>query len=494
VWLVCTAALTLWFARAATIDLSNFRPVSNDEGELIEVSYTLANQGVFGSPMYAGFFGADSHHLWTLPVQHAVDAVTFKVFGSGVAQARWVSVVAALVTLWCVGWLGLRWYGLTAAVLSEVLVTMWRSNLTQGVTGLPLLDVARVARYDVLAVAFGWLALLALARQSGRSHALAAGASASLAALSQFFGAAALPVVLLAGRNRTWLALGAVVVGLPWLLYAAAYRQDLAGQFSVYGARGQFLNPSFYVENLLAEPSRYLGVLDQPSTWLLLGLVPALVWLVWRCTQPARRGDRLLLLSLLCAFVLLSLLDATKTPLYAIVLFPGICLLLAASWSALLDRLRLLWLLASMVILAPVLSDGLQAYRLDRAQSAQVSAYLQVGQQIDTALAQEGVVLGPERWWWAEHQRPYISLRSLWFQWTSRNGSTSFNDLVAAWQPRSLIVNNNVRDDIRAFPSELQTQFWTFVDQCSRMVKDIDDPTYLDIRIYEVTGCYAGPR
>ena len=62
--------------------------------------------------------------------------------------------MAAVATLWCVGWLALRWYGLGAALLAELLLVVWRSNLTQGATGLPLLDVARVARYDVLAVAF----------------------------------------------------------------------------------------------------------------------------------------------------------------------------------------------------------------------------------------------------------------------------------------------------------------------------------------------------
>jgi 4-amino-4-deoxy-L-arabinose transferase-like glycosyltransferase len=487
----------VWFVRAAAIDLSNFRPVTNDEGELLEVSYTLANQGVLGSPMYAGFFGADSHHLWTLPVQHAVDAAAFKIFGAGIAQARSASVLAALATLWCVGWLALRWYGLAAALLSEVLLTVWRSNLTQGTTGLPLLDVARVARYDVLAVAFGSLALLALTQGAGRSGGLAAGASASLAALSQFFGAAALPVVLLASRQRhAWVVLGAATVGMPWLVYTAAYREDLAGQLTVYGARGEFLRPRFYVDNLLTEPSRYAGVLDHASTWLVLGFGPALVWLAWRCARVSRVGDRLLGLSLLCSLALLSMLDATKTPLYAILLVPGVCMVLAASWSAVLHRFwrhRAWWLAATGVMLAPVVADGLQAYRLDRAESAQVTAYAQVGQRIEAAVTGDGVVLGPERWWWAVHEHQYISLRSLWFQWTSQNGSTSFNELANRWQPRRLIVNNNVRDDIRAFPPELQEQFWAFVDQCARMVTQIDDPTYFDIRVYDVVGCYAGP-
>ena len=120
IWLVSTFALSLWFTSVAARDLGNFRPVSNDEVKLIEVGYELATHGVLGSDMYAGFFGADDHHLWTLPVQHILDPATFRVFGAGIAQARSLSVIAGLAVLWSVGWLVLRWYGLAAALICEL--------------------------------------------------------------------------------------------------------------------------------------------------------------------------------------------------------------------------------------------------------------------------------------------------------------------------------------------------------------------------------------
>jgi 4-amino-4-deoxy-L-arabinose transferase-like glycosyltransferase len=434
--------------------------------------------------MYAGFYGAEQHHLWTLPVQHLLDATAFKLFGAGIAQARWVSVVAAVSVLVSVGWFALRWYGLPAALLAEMLLVFWRSNLTLGATGLPLLDVARVARYDVLAVAFGCLTLFALSSKAP-TGSVAAGVSAGLAALSQFFGVAALPVALLASRNRLWTATAAGVTAAPWLAFLALNHADLAGQFSVYGARGAFLRPGFYAENILAEPTRFAGVLQQPGGWLLLGLLPALVWLV----RQRNGGSMLLALNLASCFFFLTVVDQTKTPLYAILLVPSICLLLAASWSA-LPR-NVLWLVATAVLTGAIVYDGLGAYTVDRAESQQVTAYQAVGDRIEGALPMDGVVLGPERFWWAAHDHSYISLRSLWFQWASAGGAVPFAQLAARWQPRSIIVNNNVRDDIRAFPPELATEFWTYVGACAQPRAEFDDPTYFDIQIYliAVTGC-----
>src|SRR6185503_2810269 len=97
-------------------NLANYRPVTNDEVELIAVGYKLATQGVLGSDLYAGFFGADRHFFITLPLQHVLQALSFQWFGAGVAQARAVSVAAGIAIVWLVGWLAYRWYGLAAAL------------------------------------------------------------------------------------------------------------------------------------------------------------------------------------------------------------------------------------------------------------------------------------------------------------------------------------------------------------------------------------------
>src|SRR5207237_3057596 len=188
-WALWTLALTLAFGRIAAYNLGNYRPVSNDEVELMAVAYKLATQGVLRSDLYAGFFGADQHFLIALPLQTIFEAISFRLFGAGVAQARWVSLVAGMMLVWVVSWLAYRWYGLATAVICGLLLVAWPSNLTSAPNGLPLLGVTRTARYDILAVTFGWLALAllnALLRQEHWAVALGVGLACGLAALAQF--------------------------------------------------------------------------------------------------------------------------------------------------------------------------------------------------------------------------------------------------------------------------------------------------------------------
>src|SRR6266851_2022495 len=203
-WAVSTLALTLVFGRIAAFNLGNYRPVSNDEMELMAVAYKLATQGVLGSDLYAGFFNADQHFLITLPLEHVFNAASFKLLGAGVAQMRWVSVVAGVALVWIVSWLAYRWYGLATAVICGLLLVAWPSNLTSAPNGLPWLGVTRAARYDILAVAFAWLALALLydlLRQKRWPIALGVGLACGLAALAQFMGAFVFPLVVV---NWLW--------------------------------------------------------------------------------------------------------------------------------------------------------------------------------------------------------------------------------------------------------------------------------------------------
>jgi hypothetical protein len=436
-----------------------------------------------------------------------------------------VSLVAALTIVWVVGWLAFRWYGLPTALLSEFLLVGWQSNLTAASDGLPLLGVGRTARYDVLAVAFGWLAIgfvyAALIRPN-RCLAFGAGACAGLAALAQFFGAFVLPVIgatwllIRRGSWRTdsttvWMALGAISALLPWAVFAAFNFYDLQGQLTVFGNRGDFLNPAFYATNVLGEPARYSHLLESPfvdstldaprSPWLLAvcGL-PACVYVGWRSRRASAIGDRLLLTSLVTFGGLLLLLDQTKVPLYAIILLPSICLALAAAWTAVLGWawrparrvwLRLLTGATSVCLLLIIVREGVRAYQVDFAQASAVTPYLGVGQQIRDALPDDARVMGPERWWWALHDHQYLSLRSVWWQWGLAAGASSqqpprFRDWVTRTQTDVVIVNINVRDDLLSFPEVLQTQFWDFIDQCTTLVTDIPNPNYFDTEIHAV--------
>ncbi len=504
-WLCTTLGLSLAFGWAAAYNLGNYRPVTNDEVELIAVGYKLATQGVLGSDLYVGFFGADQHFFITLPLQHVLEALSFRLFGAGVEQARGVSVVAGMSIVWLVGWLAYRWYGLAAGVVCEILLVAWPLNLTAASNGLSLLGVSRTARYDVLAVAACWLALVmldAVLRRPRAASGLVLGALCAIAALAQFMGSFVLPLVVVNwlwahGRGRVlwWIVVGAALALLPWAVFAAVHADDVAGQLTVYAGRGEFLRPSFYAENIAQEAGRYEHALRPASlsTWLLiLGIWPATAYVAWRCHRSGLVGDRVIWSSLVIFAGLLLLLDHGKSSVYAIVLLPSICLALSRLATGALASLwrRSPWLglvpsAAAAGLLVLVVLEGHAAYQLTLEQARQVSPYAGVGAQIDRALAPGSRVLGPERWWWAVHSHPYLSLRSVWWQWANAL-QPAFVDGTAWTDADNVVVNDNVRDDVLLFPASVQQRFWSFVNNCTTRVAALDDPTYFGIQVYQV--------
>ena len=119
-----------------------------------------------------------------------------------------------------------------------------------------------------------------------------------------------------------------------------------------------------------------------------------------------------------------------------------------------------------------------------------MTPYLAVAEQIEAAIPPGSPVLGPERWWWPLREHRYVSLRSLWFQWSAAAAAAGsepkFVDWVTRAQPDRVIVNVNVRADIHAFPDALQQQFWQFIERCTRLAADVDDATYFDTQVYAV--------
>jgi 4-amino-4-deoxy-L-arabinose transferase-like glycosyltransferase len=508
--------LTVYFVSQATVDLENYPPVSADEVTIMAISHNLATRGIFGIDAYAGFFNADQHWLLNPPAHFVSQAIAFQIAGTGVAQARWVSLLAGVSIIWMTSGLAFRWYGLGAALLASVLLVFWRSDLIGLDPGLPLLGVSRSGRYDVGAVAWSWasIALLdrALRRPAGVS-ALALGVCAGVATLTQFFGAFVLPLIAgvwLWQRGRRarvdstscWIAMGVALVVLPYTLYVARHLPDLAGQAARVDTSGrlQLGRAEFYRDNLVNEPSRFENR-SQPSpgaAWLLtVGVWPALAYLTYRAWRVRASGDRILWASL-CVFEgLLALFDRSKAPVYAIVLLPALCIMLAASWSAGLrwvwKRPRLLRLTAVTLTIGLgliLVREGISAYRTDQQRAQDVSRYLDVGRKIDAYLSSGARVLGSDRWGWVLHDHPFLSAGSLLSQWQNvglqYRSPIEFANQVAATGIDFFIVNNNVRGELTLFDPALQTQFWSFLATRSLKVADWQDTTYGRIEIYQL--------
>jgi 4-amino-4-deoxy-L-arabinose transferase-like glycosyltransferase len=537
-WLVCTIGLTAFFGSVLLVNLDNFRPLSSDDSWIMSISYKLATQGVLGSDMYAGFYNADQHWLINPPVHYISQAISFRIGGAGVAQARWVSVASAIVLIWVVGWLAYLWYGLPAALLTEMLLVLWRSDLIASYTDLPLLAVSRSGRSDLSALAWVWVSIIGLdryLRKPGWLVALILGFAAGLASLTQFFGVSVVFLIAVAllrfnrkdlptVRASYWIAAGFLMVVTPFALYALQHLPDLIDQSRLLGMeRIQFGSGEFYLSNISREADRFARLIYRPgpnlmlpslsdpplSPWLLvIGSVPTLTYLIWRLRRHSvpEVGDRILFSSLVVFEVFLTLFDETKAALYALILLPSICMSFAAFSVAVIRwavrappilSVRFAVACIGIASLAMIILEGAHAYQINQQQVMSVSNYLDVGRKIALYLEPNATVLGTERWWWALREDHYLSLTTLWTKDRGRaedsNHKPCIREMLGGGRPCYIIVNNNVRGDILSYPVEVQKDFWEFLEVCSVPLAAWTDKSYGQIQIYRAKPAPDAP-
>lgn len=511
-WLII---LSLFFVTVATMDLANYRPLSGDDGWILSASYKLATDGVFGSDMYAGFFDADRHYFIALPGQHVLQALSMYLFGPGISQARWVSVLSGLALLWAASLAAWRWYGPAVAIVTGIFLLFWQPALA-GEGGVPLVTLSRSLRYDLPAVAWIWLTILAFdgwLRRPTPVRSLLTGVASAAATLTQFFGSVTLIIVPLGvlahyGKRRptranvgSWL-LGFLSLAGPYALYVARHWQDALGQTAYLKRERASLGIQSLLGNLMREPLRYRPILEQldiaPGPWVLaLGVWPALAYLGLRLWRDGRRGDRMLALTLAATLLFLSLVDRTKAPIYALPLVPPLCMAFA-----LLATRMVSWVVgsvpwerrvagaAAVLLLALTVLHGFHFYYRDWRAASSVSDYQALGRAIDAELEPGTAVAGSERWWWPLREHDYLAVRNLAVQWKieaeQRDDGASFAALSQAYGIRYILVDVIVHTDIGIDSPLLQEQFDAFLERCATEEGQWADSTYGEISLYEV--------
>ena len=93
------AAIVAFYLITTLPNIGNHPIVGGDEGWIISGSAKLAQHGTFGTDLFAGFFKAQDRYYFNLPLHHLMLAAVFKLFGTGMTQARLVSAAFGLLTL-----------------------------------------------------------------------------------------------------------------------------------------------------------------------------------------------------------------------------------------------------------------------------------------------------------------------------------------------------------------------------------------------------------
>jgi 4-amino-4-deoxy-L-arabinose transferase-like glycosyltransferase len=389
--------------------------VHEDEPWQAVPGYTFWATGRFASDLFSGFGGSERHVYLFPPLSPLLVGASLRLLGPSLAAARLVPLLFVAAALVLTERLGTRLVspraGILAALLLSLVPVARASELLA--TGIPLADVARIARYDAVVPALGLASLLvALARPAGRRGVLPpllSGALAGLATLTHIYGAVWLAVSALAapaerrGRFRLLLGAGFVLALAPYALFVATGWDDFRAQTRSYGSRFDLLSPAFFLTNLLAERHRWSGVTGalrdgRPGAWIFLAAAVAGAAFVVR---DARRGDRRALL-LLCGLALFmasfALLLEQKNPLYVATVWPLAAVVAASGFTGLAAKSKpaARALLAAFLLLA--LLDGVRARVVATRAALSTTPYDTVASELRRLVPPGSRVTGLPQW------------------------------------------------------------------------------------------------
>ncbi len=496
--------------------------VYEDEPWQASTGWKLATTGIFGSDVFVGRYGMEHNYYGFMPLHPLILATIFRAAGLGLFQDRYESVAMGVLILALTYSLARRLFqdariGLLA-ILFLIFVPLTGLTYIQR-SGILLIDMARLARYDMVVPVLGLASLHAYlsARQqdTGRWYFLS-GLLAGLSSQAHLYGLFWLPVLLVLlfwdhrrkmNRALGYALLGFIVVWLPYLAYVLGDLYDWRGQTRGYANRFDLLNLQWYLNNLLNEYHRYgpgLGRLG-PNILLRVGFWSALVVLPLSLFALARRALRLddrsarvivvplFLFPLLFAFLIyLKLVNYTITfvPLAAI----------AAAWGGVMfwnwaGRTKWSrWMhLALTVLLVAISIEGATRLAAIEAEASTTTPYYQFIGAVRQYIPAGSRILGLHNYWFGLDDFDYRSF-IVPLSWTDPNNEPrplTFDEALTQVAPDIVLLDDRMRGyftEIASINDSQPAQFYNWLkNHDAQLLGRINDSTYGLVEIYRVT-------
>jgi 4-amino-4-deoxy-L-arabinose transferase-like glycosyltransferase len=502
--LLFTLVLVGGFLLVSLPHLDSVPQVYEDEPWQASVGYKLATQGVFGSDLFAGFYNMDQRYYGFMPLHPLLLAGFFKALGTGLAQARLETVLLTVLTLLLTYALGARLFSPAVGALGVAILVLvrWTGLTYVQVTGIPMVDFARIARYDPLVPVVGLAALhvylSARSRQSSLLYA-AAGVLAGLAGLAHVYGLFWVPTLIaLSVADRRWrhalvpLAAGAM---LPWLPYAAYVLSDLPdwrGQTAIYASRFELLNPRWYLSNLVQEYHRYgpglgppgLEWLARPGGWFLLISLPLSLLALARRALACDAAARAIVIPALLMPLLFALLITLKLVNYTLIELPLFALAIAwGMYTVWCSRPRIRPALLALAA-AVTVEGGLALTQLERA-AATATPYPTFVSEIRQSLPSGARVLGLHSYWLGLQDFDY---RSFLVPLNWADLGEPLDQALDDVHPDVVLLDVRMRTYFQSLPPGGDgDRFSAWLSRHSaQRIASIDDPTYGLLEVYRV--------
>jgi 4-amino-4-deoxy-L-arabinose transferase-like glycosyltransferase len=501
-WLLALGVLAIFLVTGVR-HLDAVPQVYEDEPWQASTGYRLATQGVFGSDLFAGFFDMDQRYYGFMPLHPLLLAATFRLIGLGLAQARLETVLLTALTLVLTFALGARlfsaWVGAVAVAL--LVLVRWTGLTYVQLTGIPLVDFARIARYDPLVPAIGLAALHVYLSARKRARAwlyLLAGILAGLCGLAHVYGLFWVPALLVLalwdGQRRltVFIALGAV---LPWLPYAAYVLTDLPdwrGQTAIYATRFELLNPAWYAANLAQEYHRYgpglgppgVGWLLRPGFWLVCVALPLSLIGLTRRALACDAAARAIVVPALLFPVLFALTITLKLVNYTLIELPIFAL--AIAWGLLSFWSRGVWLKAVLGVasVAVVVEGSVALAHLEQA-AATTTPYPTFIAEVRQYVPPDARILGLHSYWIGFQDHDY---RSFLVPLNMTDLGVPLDQALSDIDPDVVLLDARMRAYFDSAPASADAalfQTW-LARHDAQLLGQVDDPTYGLMEIYRV--------
>lgn len=513
------AGIVLLFVGVNAVHLGTLPEAHEDEPWIAEPGYRFVTTGRFASELFRGLAGHEHHAFGFMPLFSIWSGLFLRLFGLGLFQARLAALAcgaAALVGTFLLGrrLLSAR-HGLVAvALLAFAPVAAMAPSRP---IGIPLADLARLARYDVAVPALATFALAFLApvlrgaaRRPAPSAALA-GFFAGFATLAHVYGAAtvgaaALSIALVPrdGRRRLLAALtGAFLFALlPWLVALASAPADVAAQQAVHASRFDLGSAGFYASNVRHEAERWGPVLRRlaslgPTAWgFALFSAAGLALLVRRAARTRDAAGVALSSALLGGGAAFALFVAPKTFAYAAFFWPFLALAFAVGLLVLVDRVpRLGSALAAAVALAALVEAG-RSYGALHEAARRTTPYADVSHRLAKAMPAGVRLLAQHDWWFGleRHVGHYRSILATFGPTDGPDGRRErpFAEAVALWPPDYVLIEPRMarflgssRAPDAPFAARAADVRRFLADRAS-LVEAFDEPPYGGFELYRV--------
>jgi 4-amino-4-deoxy-L-arabinose transferase-like glycosyltransferase len=497
------AALLLLYAGVCSFQLGVVPPAYEDEPWQASTGWKIATHGVFGSDMLAGFHGMEDHYYAFLPLHPLLLAASFRLLGLGLWQARTETAVLGMIVLLLTYALARRLFGVRVGLLAVAFLLCVRlvGATRYLITGIPFIDLARIARYDMAVPVFGLasLHLYLTARRRGVGLHFITGMVAGLAGLAHLYGVGwILALLMLArwdGRGRrvaAAMALGCAAVWAPYLAYVLAHPADWIGQTRGYTPRFDLFHLDWYAQNLAREVHRYgpgLGppgwsYLARPGLWATSLLLPlGMIAMLRRAFSPDGDGARAVVVPSLLFVGAFALLVDSKVVSYTLTLLPLGAIAFAWAVCQLLDR-GLLRRALPAVLVAIACEGALRLARLD-AMARVTTPYSEFVGHLRARVAKGERVLGLHNYWLGFSDLDYRA----WAVplWKSNPAVTSSPLGVAqaldAEAPDMVLIDSRMRAFLDTDRRGVAIRHW-MASRGYAAVARVDDATYGAVTLY----------